>query len=160
MRPLLLLDVDGVLNPDFSVKQMNKRQRTEPWKRQQVWVEKDRKTYTLFLNENHGPKLLTVAYGTGAELAWATTWNEDANKYVGPVLGLPELPVYHAELFNKPATVLPALEGRPFVWLDDQLSVVNAANTWGGCGVKVNPKLGLTDENLEEATIWLNSLKL
>ena len=37
---------------------------------------------------SHGPALL----GLGYDLCWATTWMDTANRWIGPVVGLPELP--------------------------------------------------------------------
>jgi hypothetical protein len=46
------------------------------------------KPLRVWLNPEHGRALL----GLGYELCWATTWMSDANTWIGPVLGLPELP--------------------------------------------------------------------
>lgn len=45
------------------------------------------------LNPAHGPMLLRFAAEHGVELVWATTWTDDANTMIGPLLELPELPV-------------------------------------------------------------------
>ncbi len=37
---------------------------------------------------HHGPQLLSLPF----DLVWATTWEEEANTFIAPVLGLPELP--------------------------------------------------------------------
>lgn len=112
-RPWLLLDVDGVLNPNFSGGQRRKLLRTGEWMSTHGYAEDVR--WPLFLSKNHAKMLLTVALATGAELAWATTWNEDANEAVGLPIGLPVLPVLYAERGAKPSTVLEQTRGRPFV---------------------------------------------
>lgn len=74
----------------------------------------------LTLNPAHGRLLRVLAGAAGAELAWATTWEDLANRYIGPVLGLPELPVVlPCEYGAKAGTVVPWTNGRPWVWFDD-----------------------------------------
>jgi hypothetical protein len=81
--PLLFLDVDGPLNP-YAAK---------PERRPQGHVTLrvpggGRRPLRLWLAPAHGPALL----GLGYELCWATSWMADANRWIAPVLGLPELP--------------------------------------------------------------------
>lgn len=157
-RPWLLLDVDGVLNPEFSGQQRQKLLRTGGWRSTAGYA--DGLSWPLFLSGTHGPMLLKAARDTGAELAWATTWNGAANKWVGPKAGLPELPVLYAERGAKPSTVLEQTQGRPFVWLDDEEYVVRSANSRPeGHGVLVNPREGLTQANVDEAVSLLNTMK-
>jgi hypothetical protein len=160
VRPYLLLDVDGVLNPDFTNRTKMKRQRrSDDWVRTRGYDGIKSEWYPLFLNRTHGPALLKLAAQTGAELAWGTTWNEDANKWVGPVVGLPNLPVLTAKRWAKTATVLPALNGRPFVWLDDEPYVIAAADESGhGHGVLVDHREGLRPKDLEVAGVLLAAL--
>ncbi|MFC7717474.1 HAD domain-containing protein [Nonomuraea recticatena] len=83
MKPLLLVDVDGVLNP-FS--------RASPdFRRYECTIGPD--SYTVHLNLRHGARLMELALKTGSELVWATTWEHNANEWIAPRLGLPELPV-------------------------------------------------------------------
>jgi hypothetical protein len=49
------------------------------------------KPLRVWLNADHGPRLLALS--EVYELVWATTWGVEANTFVSPVLGLPELPV-------------------------------------------------------------------
>ncbi len=120
-KPLLFLDVDGVLNPV--------RPRPE--------AEFDTHTllgYTVLLSARHGSWLreLSGVY----DLVWATTWEEHANTHIAPAIGLPELPFVRfsgyvpqpgdprvplMELFSahKWAPLLRHAAGRPFAWIDD-----------------------------------------
>ncbi|WP_439794479.1 hypothetical protein [Streptomyces agglomeratus] len=50
--------------------------------------DKRMKPLRVWLNPDHGPALDALPF----DLVWATTWEEEANAYVAPVLGLPELP--------------------------------------------------------------------
>ncbi|MFJ3791166.1 HAD domain-containing protein [Kitasatospora sp. NPDC090091] len=120
-KPLLFLDVDGVLNPvcpdpdgDFDTHTLL--------------------GYTVLLSARHGEWLRELA--ASYELVWATTWEEEANTHIAPAIGLPALPVVRftgyvpqpgdprlrlMELFSarKWAPLLRYAGGRPFAWVDD-----------------------------------------
>ncbi|QYC38237.1 hypothetical protein Nocox_03035 [Nonomuraea coxensis DSM 45129] len=161
MRPLLLLDVDGVLNPIG---------RPHPgYRRYRCVVEGE--TYVVHLDPGHGRRLLDLAEGTGAELVWATTWEHHANEWIAPRIGLPSLPVVtvntgtapvseRGEMFKTPAVA--AYAGRrPFVWFDDQVWAEDEEylRVHQGVGdfllVQVAPKGGLTSDHLGMAREWL-----
>ncbi|MEV6977217.1 HAD domain-containing protein [Kitasatospora sp. NPDC093806] len=123
-KPLLFLDVDGVLNPvcpgpgdDFDTHTLL--------------------GYTVLLSTRHGDWLRELA--EVYELTWATTWEADANTHIAPAIGLPELPVVRfagyvpqpgdprvplMELFSaaKWAPLLRYAAGRPFAWVDDVIT--------------------------------------
>ncbi|MFJ2606908.1 hypothetical protein ACIQOU_06225 [Streptomyces sp. NPDC091279] len=129
-RPLLLLDVDGPLNP-FRARVLRHRgyrpRRVHPasWSaRQRPGSRRLRAGLRIRLHPGEGARLLALPY----ELAWATTWMHEANELIGPAIGLPELPVIEfPELFAqdpdglywKTRTVLRWAAGRPFAWVDD-----------------------------------------
>lgn len=158
MRPYLLVDVDGVLNPEVSNSRFRKLSR-EGWVQRHGWSEGIR--YRLRLNPAHGPKLVALAEETGAELAWATTWEDAANTYVGPHVGLPRLPVAPARRYAKHETVVPWTAGRPFVWLDDEPYIADYCAELAQPNLVVTPDeyAGLTDDDLELARKWLLELK-
>ena len=81
LHPLLLIDVDGVLNP-FAAKRCPAG-----------YVEEQIAGFPVRLRAADGPALL--AYADRFELAWATTWEDQANTEIGPRIGLPPLPVIH-----------------------------------------------------------------
>jgi hypothetical protein len=153
----LLVDVDGVLNPEFTAKERRRKCYHDGWLARSGYQEGRR--FPLFLNPAHGPALWALAEQTGAELAWATTWNDNANAWVGPVLGLPTLPVAPAKRWSKAETVVPWTEGRPFVWLDDEPYVVEDCARFAiwqpHLVVPVNPRVGLTSGDLGAARAWL-----
>ncbi|MFE9426855.1 HAD domain-containing protein [Kitasatospora sp. NPDC006697] len=121
MRPLLYLDVDGVLNPvqpvpvdDFAAHELA--------------------GYRVWLSARHGEWLAELA--EVYEICWATTWQDEANRLIAPLLGLGPLPVVRVvgyrrqpgdprirlmELISgaKWAPLLRYAEGRPFAWVDD-----------------------------------------
>lgn len=114
MKPLLLLDVDGVLNP---------MGRPAPdFRRYRCTIGDD--VYTVHLNPRHGRRLLELALVTGSELVWATTWEHHANDWIAPRIGLPSLPVItlgsssgapaseHGEMFKTPHVAAYAGSGR------------------------------------------------
>ncbi|MEV4574347.1 HAD domain-containing protein [Nonomuraea jabiensis] len=161
MRPLILLDVDGVLNP---------------WHRQgpdwlSVTAVCDGVAYPVVLNPEHGPLLLQLAHETGAELVWATTWAEHANREIGPLVGLPELPVIPVNTGTKAPHVHPKtppvaayVNRRPFVWFDDDLERADRQylkrheNVDRFRIIDVGPRKGLRELHVEQAAAWLTSL--
>ena len=66
----------------------------------------------------------------GCELVWATTWMDDANTCLAPWLGLPRLPLVDwpdsdegpAGLHWKTRPLVSWAGGRPFVWVDDEIT--------------------------------------
>ena len=139
MRPLLFLDVDGTLIPfggnDFG-------EGGDP--------------LLARLNPGHGWRLLMLR----CELVWATTWMQDANDAICPRLGLPELPVVEwsdadppeAGLHWKTSDLVDWAAGRPFVWVDDEITDVDrawvAAHHTGPAYLhRVDPGVGLTEDD-------------
>jgi hypothetical protein len=140
-RVLLLLDVDGPLNP-YAAKATRRPPGYETFRLTSygAWLSgkkaKQRKGMRVWLNPDHGRMLTELAGRTGLTTAWATTWLDQANTYVAPVLGLPELPVVRfPEADLQPVQgghhwrrdghwkwrgVAEFAEGRPLAWLDDE----------------------------------------
>ena len=158
MRPLLLLDVDGVLNA-VTV-------RPDP----DVWP--DWRTGSAVAAGRSWPVhwspsvvAAVLEWGALADVQWLTTWGHDANAGLRMLLGLPELPVAgtHADADFPPdagepdalpgalAAVTPAapdeLTGRwwkfdlvrrlvraepqrPLVWVDDDLAGQQEVRAW------------------------------
>ncbi|MGW6931475.1 HAD domain-containing protein [Lentzea sp. NPDC054927] len=122
------------------------------------------------LDPMHGPWLAALP----CELMWATTWMDDANEHLAPLLGLPALPV--AAWPDDPATEaadvrrglhwktrgLVALAGaRPFAWVDDELTAKDHA--WvaehhpRALLHRVDPRHGLTDADYLALDAWLRT---
>jgi hypothetical protein len=166
MKPLLFLDVDGVLNV-----------RIMPFQEHQVEVATAELPTNAFTNSFSGDTVtLSVrfpnAYSTWLaelaavyELVWATTWEHMANKHLSPLLELPELPV--VELSANPPNPeevrrdyvaewkwrnLELVAGnRPFAFIDDQAARV-AANyplTPGAQRGALFIEYGLTREHVD-----------
>lgn len=153
-RPLLFLDVDGPLNP-YAAKP---ERRPGGYTTLRVPQEGSRRPLRVWLDPAHGPALLRLDY----ELCWATTWMADANRWIGPVLGLPELP--HVDfgdallrerpdgLHWKTDPLLEHAAGRPFAWVDDEqserdLAYVAAHHPAPALLHHVDPRRGLRDED-------------
>lgn len=148
-RPIWLLDVDGVLNaatatPDESA-----------WP---VW-----RTGEAIAAGGEWPitwaepvaDAITRIHGTGlVDILWLTTWEDAANESLGPLLGLPELPVAsrvrpegsgegaHGFVgtragarrpwwkFDVAERILDPEPLRPLIWTDDDLSWEPDARAW------------------------------
>ncbi|MBL1106284.1 hypothetical protein JK361_17070 [Streptomyces sp. 5-8] len=122
-RPLLFLDVDGPLNPYAA----QPERRPEGYTTIRVPLY-GRRPLRVWLNPAHGPALLRLGY----DLCWATSWMAEANVWIAPVLGLPELPYvdFGTGLFAerpdgvhwKTEAIVAYAGGRPFAWVDDEQS--------------------------------------
>lgn len=161
-RPAFLIDVDGVLNP-------LRRPRPGAGFRRGQYL-----GYTVWLSPRHGRWLLDLADQLDVELIWATTWEHDANRYIGPAIGLPNLPVIEFSGSPLLATVghiwkLPdvarAMDGRPFAWVDDDFSIDDLA--WAADRTErgtptlllaADPEVGLVEAHIDSARAWAAGL--
>ncbi|GLZ14551.1 hypothetical protein Acsp04_47860 [Actinomadura sp. NBRC 104425] len=161
--PLVLLDVDGVLNPLERPSRDYRGHRCSP----------HGVTYRLWLSSRHGPMLRDLARATGAELAWASYWCDAANDWISPRVGLPDLPFVPIPPFPgagdgvtlgswKARHVARWAEGRPFVWFEDEPDAADSVAAEPGVGehllVAVDPRRGLCEEHIDRARDWLRAL--
>ncbi|MFI9756027.1 hypothetical protein [Streptomyces collinus] len=175
-RPILFLDVDGPLNP-YAAKP---ERRPDGYTTLRVPLEGGaseehrslsfrRRTLRVWLNPEHGRDLLRLDY----ELCWATTWMAEANRWIAPVLGLPELPFVDfgdVLLQDRPdgvhwktAPLVEYADGRPFAWVDDEQSdldqaYVNTHHRTHGLLHHVNPRIGLRDDDFRTLADFAHSL--
>jgi hypothetical protein len=184
-KPLLLIDVDGCLNPE---PRSNGRRpegyqthRFNPTAADGVdWVTRYRKPLRVWLNPEHGVQLLQLA--ELYELTWCTTWEHEANEWIAPHLGLPELPVVEfgknpphppePGLHWKTATIIEYAAGRPFVWVDDEVSqrdmvYIDRHQKARFAIMRIQAQHGLEREHFlnleawhEEWTIWTKAMRL
>ncbi|MFC6886964.1 MULTISPECIES: HAD domain-containing protein [Actinomadura] len=158
--PLVLLDVDGVLNPFERPHRGYRRHRCSP----------NGVAFRLWLNAAHGRMLLDLAEAAGAELAWASYWCDNANEWIAPRVGLPRLPFVPIPQFPgveegrtlgawKARHVASWTEGRPFVWFEDEPDATECVAAEPGIGdhllVSIDPLAGLTEEHIRTAADWL-----
>ena len=154
MKPLIVIDVDGPLNP-WAAKP--KPDNFRPFDIKVGWWRKLR----IWLDPEHGGQLRQLAEETGAELAWATSWMHRANTEIGPRLGLPELKVieYHDEHGWKYPGVARYAYERPLVWFDDDFGLhpgrnrefVHKRRHLTTALIDVDPGTGISAQHLSEA---------
>lgn len=109
-RPLLFLDVDGPLIP---IGGHHDAVDDRPGHRLTPALARALASNPLLyrLDPRRGRWLAALP----CELVWATTWMADANEVIGPLLGLPELPIVSGR--RTPTTTNPgSCTGRPGVW--------------------------------------------
>lgn len=160
-RPLLFLDVDGPLLPFGPTYQ--------PPYRPAPTASPDANPLLARLDPALGPRLAALP----CTLVWATAWREEANERLGPLLGLPQLPVVEwselaeqdaldqrAGLHWKTRTLLACAAGRPFAWVDDEMTDadrhwVTAHHPAPALLHRVDPGLGLTEPDFATLDAWL-----
>jgi len=122
----------------------------------------------MWLNPEHGPALMALPF----ELVWATTWEDEANTYLAPLLGLPELPFVAWSsprpklsdgVFWKTPEVVSRAGERPFAWLDDEIT--GADRDWVAAHhpgpsilLRIDPSLGLLPEDFAVLKEWAAGL--
>lgn len=165
MRPLLLIDVDGPLNPYLA----KPTKRPEGYDTHRILPTGHYgKPYRVWLNPGHGPMLLDFANRFNVELAWATTWEHDANSLIGPKIGLPELPVikfgWEASKWKFNA-VADFSKDRAMAWIDDDFKRHPEERAWFEYQRTeptllhwIDPAIGLTYADLETIGRWVDAL--
>jgi len=161
-RPLVFVDIDGVLIP-------LRARATDTDHRSTSGAEDapDDSGNPLLerLDPGDGQRLLALP----GELVWASTWMAEANEVVAPRLGLPVLPFVDwpddgeeppRGVHWKTVPLTGWAAGRPFVWLDDETT--DADRRWVAAHHpqpallhRVDPYLGLTDTDLAAVCQWL-----
>lgn len=161
MKGLLLLDVDGPLNP-YAAKP---HRRPQGYDTHRLSPQGHRgQPYRVWLSKEHGPMLLDFAKQHNIELVWCTTWEHDANRLIGPNMGLPELPVIEfgwTALQWKFSAVLEYARGRQIAWLDDDFDIYKQEKQWFEDQRSeptllhwIDPKIGLKQEDLDKVGEW------
>lgn len=178
MQPLLLIDIDGVVNahggpcsggeaPDgYRMHRLKDRSFTDEQGR--PWAHGGLR---IWLNPAHGPMLLALA--DRCELAWCTAWRQDANRFIGPLIGLPELPVvplpdgWVTETGHiwKLSGVEQYAAGRSVAWLDDEFTPADdewaEERTADGSAtllVLIDPVHGIRQADVDRIGEWADTL--
>lgn len=154
-RPLLFIDVDGVLNPYAAPAcpagfiEHNMFPDEEP----------------VRINPQHGSwinELLTVI-----DICWATGWNDNANRLLGPLLGLSHLPVIPMpdgpfEASAKVERIAAHAGHRPAAWIDDIHTP--EAHLWAReraiptLLISADPSAGLARPHVDQVRDWARRL--
>jgi hypothetical protein len=180
VRPLLLVDVDGPLNPYAA-----------HWNRPPAgyqtfrllppgWVAEERRRLEVLgfqdslveplrvcLNPSHGPALAELPY----DLVWATAWEQDANQFIAALLGLPELPFLawstrvNPDGVNwKTHQIVGWVNGRPFAWIDDEIG--DADRAWVSDNhrgpsflLRIDPGTGLMPDDFVALSDWATKFR-
>lgn len=168
MKPLLLLDVDGPLNP-YAAKASRRPEGYDTHRmRPTGWQDPWQKPLRVWLNPTHGAALTALPF----ELVWATTWAAEANEWIGPHIGLPSLPhidwpELHARrpdgTYFKTHDIVKYAAGRPFAWVDDEIGdmdreYVTAHHDGPALLHHVNPRFGLLAADFEALADWAAGL--
>jgi HAD domain in Swiss Army Knife RNA repair proteins len=152
MRARVFLDFDGVLNPET---------RPPPgpftdWMTAHV----DRMTITW----SPTVACFISQLAKHAEVLWLTSWAEDAQIHLEPLMGLPRLELAGTDEFEAPwrwwkhDVVMGLWENdhRPFVWIDDDLALfddtlewVSALSSDHALAIAPDPSIGLTPSDLD-----------
>ncbi|MEV5966686.1 HAD domain-containing protein [Kribbella sp. NPDC051952] len=154
MRPLLLLDFDGPLNPH--------RADGIPPGYERYQITEGPKSWRVLLNRQHGVELTALA--EDFDLVWATSWEHGANRLLSPLLGLPnDLPVITWPSRTpvprgswKTPYVAEWVGDRPFVWVDDEVGPPDQLAFAGPDQLvhRVDARTGLTADDFEVIRSW------
>jgi hypothetical protein len=141
-KPLLLLDIDGVLNP-LGV-------RNAPG-----FVACDLGGMRVLLNPDHGRWLRSLA--AAFDLTWATSWERDADliaERIGLPVGLPYVAFNGQEDWTiKLPDVMRYVGDRSMAWVDDVLDIETRA--WAASRsaptllVETDRRVGLTSDHVD-----------
>lgn len=163
-QPLLLLDIDGVLNAYRYRPGATPMPADAFTDLRRFAVTADHgETFTFWVS----PSLIeqVIALAQQVEIAWLTTWQDQANHRVAPVLGLPTFPVAARGEDSgrwdsdwKAGAAVEALSlGRPLIWVDDTEIGPRSRQAFAASGVvhqliAPDARVGLTRADLEAMT--------
>jgi hypothetical protein len=176
-KPLLLIDVDGVLFPYGTTDGRGAQVFGTGYERFQ-YIGPDTSAGDeprwVWLNRVHGPALLALR--DAFDLVWCTSWTRKANEFIASTIGLPGLPLVDLDspeysgfrpdddmftrMLVKARAVVDYAAGRPFCWIDDLVDrrVDRYVSARSGVGPNlllcVEPTVGLTQGDLDEARAW------
>jgi len=162
---MLLLDVDGPLNVfggDFGVLSAKGFSAVQA------------NGYAVMVNPAVGELLKEFAQRHGMQLVWATMWQELAHEHIAPIFSFEQMPhVSFAggvptgtpiEVYTKTPNIAAACGGRPFAWLDDEITQADVEWMDRNCStphllVPVSAATGITRSHLDTVAQWVTNLQ-
>lgn len=156
-RPVLLVDIDGVLNI-YGVDEC-----PEGFSEVELFPGDDEPAR---LCQIHGEWICELS--KHFDVAWASAWGFDAHRLLGPILGLDPFPfVPMPDIPFPPAAKVPAIESfvgeRPAAWLDDVMTPEARAWARGRTPatilVEVNHRTGLERGHVDTLLAWVAQLR-
>lgn len=163
-RPVLYLDVDGVLNPWRS---KGPHKHWADYTKQPVDLPDDPLTYRLWVSRQLPRALLNLCDCHNIEIVWATSWAdhiaviEDLYGIPAghPVLPCPEITDSFTSTGKVDLVAAHAGDSRPVIWVDDCLGPDD--KTWARGRpaatllIRPNPAVGLRRADLDTIDTWL-----
>jgi hypothetical protein len=149
LKPLLLLDVDGVLCP------ISDRPPSPDYEKVgYLWVSPKNSDRVRSLQE-------------GFEVHWATGWQHAANEIIAPIHMLPQFPVMpirfatlDSPIHWKFSDIMRYVGKRPFAFVDDEIDIDGVkfaqarSHTIPTLFAPIPPQIGLTDAHTEVLKEW------
>lgn len=142
-KPLLLLDIDGVLSPFGGGPPPG-------------FVRETIGSYEVIWSQQHRDWLFQLSQEF--QLVWATTWEHSANESMSPILELGQLAVIEFDRGTGDTWKLPSVQefigNRPTAWIDDDLYL--DAHKWADHRdvptllIRTSSSVGLTKEHVDQ----------
>lgn len=168
-RPLLLIDVDGVLNV------LSRHPKPRIYNEHVVTIgtydfpirfRKELSDWIFTLVEHYVP-------------VWCTMWDDEANEHLAPLLGLPDFPVIPCNesgtrlalggpvspLHHKVPSIEEHVGNRAFAWVDDEIGRHDEA--WGARRtvevaptylLRIDQRMGLLEHHVNKLVTWAEEL--
>jgi hypothetical protein len=160
MRVRVFLDFDGVLNPEVK----------PPSGPLTDWCESVVDGVSVMWSPTVAGRVAALA--ARSEVLWLTTWGQDAQVHLAKLMQLPRFELAGTDKGDAPwrwwkhdvVTAFWDNDPRPFVWIDDDLTLFDEASDWMGSlppeqalAIAPNPEVGLTPNHLDTIDRFVTS---
>lgn len=168
MKPLAFIDVDGVLNRTVS--------NSVARRRGYVTYRADPMGFPVKIILDFKDRGRLQRLAEHFELAWGTTWEDEANRIIRPRLMIPQkwlVAKNTGPSASKAPGIVELAGDRPFVWFDDEArnedraylkrapnicKIIDVANI-SLTAHNAHLDTGLTDAHVDQAIAWTENLK-